>query len=384
VLNTNATVRGEYYLRLSKAAIKNFGSDKASLHLKKEMIDADMKNQLTKVDFELLYVDDEIKIAEAGKVSIANQTLQGDLDYRKYKDSLQAYQSGKKTNLKRLKFIIDTVESLQSKLVGYQDEKLLLDKKIDSLNYVKKYSENLRDFKRNEINEDTRKKIEELEQNAPITSIRYGWMTFIGGLGKKNYYTYDVTLSFGQQIDKKEFSTYTYGLAYMHYNENVNKKEALYFNIGALRIKDNNALFLSTKEIKQERKITSNDTTRTISKTYNAYTDPINELKQVTAFANFFYLFNGKKTGIHFYPSADIRDKGPTLTNLGLGCAMSFVNAKKDQAIINIEGYVQFIDMFNKLDNKPRFWNRNEIGVRFAFPFSFTTSKLNIDEKESK
>ena len=260
-----------------------------------------------------------------------------------------------------------------------------MDLREDSIKRVIKNRGDLRNAGRYKQLKDLQAKLIELEKNPPITRIKFDWLTVIGALGKKSYYTFDPTQDFSQQIQKEELGTFTVGLVWNYYRHSLLRKKAFYANAGFLRMRDNNTSFLSTVAIAQERETSRGDTTRTISRVYNAYTDPVNEYQQWSLFANFFYMFTGRTSGFHIYPSVDIRDHdNSTLTHLGIGYAISFINEKKDQPVINVEGYVKFIDLFNKLDINQKFWNRNEIGIRFTLPLNFLTDKININEKESK
>lgn len=116
------------------------------------------------------------------------------------------------------------------------------------------------------------------------------------------------------------------------------------------------------------------DTTRTVTKKYNAYTDPITDTEAWKFYANFYYLFGTRPFGFHIYPEINFQDDKLTLVHLGLGYVVSFMNTKKDQPTVNAEAYVKFQDVFNQLQSdKKNFWNRNEIGINFSFPINLFT-----------
>ena len=83
-------------------------------------------------------------------------------------------------------------------------------------------------------------------------------------------------------------------------------------------------------------------------------------------------MFGSRTSGFHVFPSHYIPDGRDTAyTNLGLGYVISFLNAKTDKPVLNVEGYIQFNDVFDRLKLKDSFWKRNEIGIRFSLPFAF-------------
>jgi hypothetical protein len=383
-LNTNASVRGEYYIRLSKAAIRNFGSEKASVVFRKEIAEQEHLLGLKKIDIEMdpVYLTDQLTLIDAKKTVSTSDSLTAINEYNSYKDSLRRNLPHR--NYARLKHVTDTLEKLQAKLHEYKKNYLKLQAKTDSITSLQSQRRNLRNYERNRLDRILKDTIAAIEKNALVTRVRFDWLTIIGAIGKKSFYTFDAGLPFGQQLEKKEKGTFSFGFAWNYYWHSYTRNKAFYANAGVLRMRDNNTSYLSTLEVKQEREFSSGDTTRKISKTYNAFTDPVTEFQQWSIFANVFYLFTGRPSGFHFYPSVDIRDDKHTLSHLGIGYTVSFINEKKDEPVINAEGYIQFIDLFNQLEQKARFWNRNEIGIRFTLPLNFYTGKININEKESR
>ena len=149
----------------------------------------------------------------------------------------------------------------------------------------------------------------------------------------------------------------------------------MYINVGILRIVDNNTSLLSTTEVNQERvfKNISGDTVRRVLRKYNAYTDPIAEFKNWQFFTNFYYMFGDKTSGLHLFPNFTLFDDKTKQLNFGIGYIISFKNYKKDQPIINAEGYINFIDLSNELKNDKSNRNKNEIGIRFTLPLNLFT-----------
>lgn len=370
-LNTSGLLEGQYHFRLSKSSITYYYSDKARIHLVMLMdsIDHDQKiKALMVVDSKRsAFLEEQNFLYSFNRAEL--QTNQHRFDSVKAERKM-AFDKGDFASVRKLNAVTDSINLLVTK---GEVALLQLEKVRDSVRFVDSNEIFLRNAQKKIINDAYEQKKIQTELGVPFSKVHLSWLTVIGGMSRKDFYTYDSTLAFSSRISTQNLGTFRIGLAYNYYAENNESKRATFINIGLLRYKDNNTSVLSTQTISQESvtKNAAGDTTRKISKQYNAFSDPIVESHVWSIFGNCYFVQKGKGQSFHVYPSVDIYDKGKTLSNLGLGYVVSFKNAKKDQPIINAEGYVQFQDLFNELDKKAGFWNRNEIGVRFTLPFSF-------------
>lgn len=372
-LNTGGVVEAQYHFRLGRAGITYFESDKARVHRDTLMAYLDYMaqiDQLFKADAERqnLIDDNRFQLSQA----------QYDLDLlQKKRDSinLERKKALNDRNMPALKQLNTLADSIGAVMAKCQTKLVILNKEKDSLAYAASAHNafSLRNAQKHIINEAYRHKKMQMESAAPYNQMRLRWLTIIGGVSRKNFYTFDSNKPFESQFTKQVLDGYRVGLTYNYYRETNETKRARFFNAGFVRYKDNNTALLNTMQINQEIVFKNNggDTTRKVSRPYHVYTDPIVESEVWSLFANWYFINKGRSQSFHLYPSADIYEEGNTVWNLGLGYVICFRNNKKDQPLINAEGYIQFQDLFNQLDGKAGFWNRNEMGVRFTLPFNF-------------
>lgn len=215
-------------------------------------------------------------------------------------------------------------------------------------------------------------KREDIEMNAYIERIHFGWFSINVDFNKQKYYTFFDTLAFNNQIEKKVLDAFNFGVMYNFFWQNISKGQILYINIGLSRLKTNNTGDLSATEINDSRTITNNDVKRLINTKYSAFTSPIVEFRAWQFYSNIYYLFGKQNvSGIHVFPEINFRNTSKTVTNLGIGYVISFNDTKKTKTLINAEAYVKFTDVGNALHQEPGFYKRNEIGISFGIPFNF-------------
>lgn len=376
VLNTNSLIDGQLHFRLGNASgLKYLGIEEAIMKQRKKFLEneLDKKLQMAKQDWEkeLNTRIDVLKLKSAAtttKISASNELQKERISQLKIEQGKISPDNAviKKMSEEILALKKEEEEAIASlKLLQVQTDSLVnVHNNPDDTYFIKSSNDAIEEYD---------KKIETLEKEAPITAIKFGWLTLSAGGSKKNYYTFYDSLSFANQLTKRELSTFRFGLSWNFYSEKSFPKRVTYLNIGFLNYRDNNLKFLSTQSVLQEKTIknTGGDTVRKVSKTYNAYTDQITENTIWNFFANVYFIHSSKTTAFHLFPSVDWYDSKKVISNIGLGYVVSFKNKKKEEPMINAEGYVKFVDLFNKLEGKPFFWNRNEIGVNFTLPFNF-------------
>lgn len=378
VLNTSIVADLQVHFRFTKD-IKRYNylaTDAATLDLQKTMLTNERTRTLAKALTESNWTN-----------HIAGELAhnQFNLDVLRFKiDDNVTKQTGKAsiitTEMAKLTPDAQVIKTTSEELAkleveegNFRTEEKKFVKAIDSLSIVQSDLAAFRLKYINGTNKKTVDSIEKLEQNATLTGVRLTWFTFITGGSKRNFYLYNESLPFSNQIEKKEFNTFRIGLSMNFYDERSFPKKAFYGNIGFVRYKDNNIKLLSTMEVAQTKvvKNSTGDTTRNISKKYNCYTDPITESTVWNIFSNAYFIHSSKSMALHLFPNIELIAHAKNLTNLGVGYVMSFKTEKKERPVVNAEAYIKFVDLFNNLDNRPRFWNRNEIGINFTLPFNF-------------
>lgn len=371
-LNTNVAIQGEWHIPLGKRKFVVDEGDLAQYRLGLKILELKSQNRLDKDGNAVFSVNNKIQESRFQQEIISSQLI-------KKKALLDTIR--KKTDLIfKARYSSDSSKAAWSdslnKTVTAFDK---LEKKfnelrftIDSLQQIKDDANNIL-FSLDQKNEREFKAGKEaLDLTIPLKRVNFHWLSLVAGTGKKNFYTYQPKLPFAQQINKIELVTWKYGVTWNYFRQDLLTDKIFYMNLGLVRMKDNNTGQLSTTDINQEFvfKNAAGDTTRKIAKKYTVFTDPVEEQILWNINANIYYLFGEKSSGIHVFPSLFIPNGKENYFNIGVGYVVSFLNTKKDEPAVNAELYFQFNDLSDSAQLENKFWDRNEIGLRFSLPFS--------------
>jgi len=373
-LNTNVSVSGQWDFQLKKGFHYTYlVSDKFNLNQKKRAIETQWNEKDTRMSDQITSNSSDLSFMRV-QILILDSTLRRHRDtLSRMQDSLTNLRATVPDSIDRIKLVFDSLVKQKTQAEQIEKDRWIAISKADSLGNIitNNIGFTLATQRKNDDERDN--KIRLLEDSAAITGIKFNWLSLFASSGRKNYYTFDPLEAFANQIRKLESNPWKVGIIYNYYSERSFPRRVFLWNIGVFRYEDNNLPLLSTQDITQQKVITNTlgDTTRTISKTYKAFTDEVINSKVWNFVSNIYFLYSSKKAGFHIYPSVDIYDKGKTLANLGIGYLVSFRNTEKEKPIINAEGYIQFQDMTNALKKGNNFLKRSEIGIRFALPFTF-------------
>ncbi|MCE2996211.1 MAG: hypothetical protein ACK5RG_14410 [Cyclobacteriaceae bacterium] len=233
-----------------------------------------------------------------------------------------------------------------------------------------------RERRLDEIDKEYNKKIESLYINQiPNKEISISYLTIAGTIARLGYRTYDPSFPFDSQIQKKDFTGYSYGLEFNRLQSSDLFKRYFFFNAGLLYKRTNNLADLSTTKITNDTNTSSGSVTRKVTNEYNVYTDPIVEFSLWNFYANYYRLAtDGFGSGVHFFIDFQFRDSGKSIYNLGGGYIFGITNAK-DKRLINIEPFLRFNDVSGSLDEKPTsLIKKSQIGISFGLPIYFPTA----------
>jgi hypothetical protein len=220
-------------------------------------------------------------------------------------------------------------------------------------------------------------KILQTELSTNLFSMKQNWFTAIAAVNNQKYYTFFQTLPFAQQLSKNTFTTYSFGLQYNLYWQNLTdaqKRRVDYFNFGLIQQRNNNTGDIGSQTINQKTTLTENDTTREISTSYTAYTSPVVSFNEWNLYFNYYHLFGPTVfSGFHVYPSVEFRNNGETLLNAGLGYVVSLPNKTSGSPTVNAEVYFNFTDLTNDLHASTSLFQRGQLGISIGLPFNFLT-----------
>jgi len=374
-INSNAIFDAQYNIRLNKGVrIRYLSTDASRLHLLRQNIENEKDNQIEALFNDSLKAIND-KFYTSIKLNILSRDIKNNLLKKRELDSiLRILIRTQDYDLEKTRSLYDSCSVLWNCIDSLLADSLKLTFKIDSLDYAIENSFSLRNSYKKDINERFNRKLQELESGASITGINYGWLSFLGGFSRKQYHSYNASLSFDNQVQKNSKSTSRFGLSYNYYWESSFPRTIWYANVGLTRFKDNNTSLLSTQEIIQNYtyKSSSEDSTRVITRKFNAYTEPIFEYTVWELFANFYLINSSKTSAFHVFPSVQVFKGATVLTSFGMGYVFSFKNTKKnDKAVLNAELYVLLQYPFDPQALNEDIWSKNSIGVRLSLPFYF-------------
>ena len=373
-LNTNTGVQLEYHFRLSKAKYIVNRANLAQLISQQQYLDSSyyratdkLENEKAAITEKKEMLDYEIRAINAG-LSLERKKKD---KYRRMVDSLANLGEASFNEMKKHTDTLLMASSAVNKLLADSLTKKLYS---DSLQIVLANWKGLFDAAYIKLDTAYTNATKKVYGNFRFDALEFTWLTLIGGVGNKSYYNFTSSLPLSKQINKRNLATFRGGVSVNWFRQDAFTQKLMYANIGFVRERTNNAWLKTTTDVNQELvyKNAAGDTVRKVTKKYTSYTEKIDTVQQWFLFANFYYMFGSRTSGFHVFPSHYIPDGRDTAyTNLGLGYVVSFLNAKTDKPVLNVEGYIQFNDVFDRLKLKDSFWKRNEIGIRFSLPFAF-------------
>ncbi|MDX3916941.1 MAG: hypothetical protein QHC79_25590 [Pseudosphingobacterium sp.] len=277
------------------------------------------------------------------------------------------------TNIQADKNLLDSIQGLYPKLEKAIKEKNALKFQADSLKGLIQWQTDIISGMENELYTAQSEKDMKALSKITLDGLKLNWFSVTAAAGLKNYYTFDTTRVFSDQIKGDKLLTFRFGANWYYFNINTLYNRFIYLNAGLFLTRDNNTHYLSTTEINQESvfKNAAGDTTRKAARKYNAYTDPITQGVQWQINANFYYLFGSRTSGLHLEPTFAFSKDLPSNLKLNLGYVISFQGKSKETPLINAELYLRINDLTRNLDTRDKYRTQDEIGVRIGLPFAF-------------
>lgn len=160
---------------------------------------------------------------------------------------------------------------------------------------------------------------------------------------------------------------------YARYNFSIKSFSSYFWQAGLAFQYTDNFDALTKKELIDVTNYTPVQGERTSTKKYNVYEGDYSKNKVKLKFYGDFYYFLFPKNiaAIHLFPEHKVAKGENPVTNCGVGFLFSYKDDKTDGAIINAELYYNFLDIFKTTESTYKFFERNDIGLRFTFPIKF-------------
>jgi len=265
-----------------------------------------------------------------------------------------------------------------NKLDSLNYERIQLAQKIDELD-VKILSNKTR---LKSLTTDLDKKLDDsletlqLKLAEKLTNFKINWFNLHYKVLNNSFKTFDASLSYGDQVQKRNYVTHTLGFEFNMYNWNVDPFQSYYLLLGAEGFVTDNKSDLQQVQLNEVTQYGATPGQRSSTKQYNVYTGKYETgIVGAHLYADYYhFLFKNNIAALHVYPEAIL--KANSFCNLGLGFLYAFKD-KKDpsgKSIVNAELYVKFNDLFDAGNSSDPFFKRNDIGLRFAFPINFYTN----------
>lgn len=288
-------------------------------------------------------------------------------------------------NLLQTKYELDsTIKALEGLLKPFDTTKM--SKLSDSLHIAKGTAEILRDsicyaldnypsiktsIRQN--NNARTEAIDNLNFSKAVKGFSFGWFSIGYKVSDNSFKFFDSSRSFDAQVMDTSFVSHAVSVQFSHYKYSSAPYRSLFWDAGlAFSISDNFSSLLK-KEISESSNIGSIPSSRSITDKYNAYQGSYTRnLKIWRTYADLYYfLFKNNTGALHLFPEWIIKDKEIPLGNFGVGFLFSFKDSKTDGAVVNAELYYNLLDLFNSTNSPKKLFERNDIGIRFAFPLQF-------------
>lgn len=384
--NTGTTISGKFHIPLKGQNIEIDGDQRQAaidkVKLLRKVVDDKLADLLK--DNNLTYLNNQY-VNNNFKWDKANDTY---VSKSRSLDSLnKLIDNGHKSGMDPVKLNLMIEKSLELTKELKVQEKIRSDLrfKIDSIKPLLKYRQPDNNYKiqKARLENVFNTKRDSIYLAIPVLAQSTQWISLVGGFNRSNYYSFNNKLPFPEQLKEVSHDNFQFGVELNWFistgpywppgmpNTEPKPVRIQMINFGIVRMGASDIDDYSTMEMTQSRKSVLADTTNTLGKKYNVYTDSIQEFKAWKIYLNYYYsLGKNNSMALHAFPEVQFRDSHKNPLNLGIGLIKSIKN-RKDNAAFNVEIYAKFKDIGKALPQKEAsFLNRNEIGLNFAVPLN--------------
>lgn len=295
----------------------------------------------------------------------------------------------KKVNINNsLKKILSQIKSQESETVQFKKDSLLYEQEKNELELSiierqKKemtsdgYFETLREKINIKFDEATTE-INTKVINQAIEGINIYWISIGYGIRNDGFKLFDSSLSFENQIEKKEALTHKFNIAISHYNWR-NNSNSTYWSTGASFKLGNNLASLDNNKIKDFYTVSTNPNRESFleqSVFVGEFENNLKELKLFFDYYKFFKISDANNLAIHLKPAFLVIEKNKPNTSLWSGIVLPFKKSDEQSSFLNLEIFYSLNDLFNTSASKDNLLGRNMIGLSATLPINFYNPKL--------
>jgi len=211
----------------------------------------------------------------------------------------------------------------------------------------------------------------------PVEGFRMGWFSVGYKLSNDAFKTFNPSLEFSNQVQKEKVISHEFRAQYSFYHWSAWTFKTFFVSAALTYHYKSNYEDLSTIELTEITEYGLRAGDRTSTKKYSAYTGDLKKSQNewVGSFDLYYFMLKNNSVGIHLFPAFRFTENQNPITNLTLGFIIPFKNQKDEKSMVNTEIYYCFTDVFKTTETTFKLFERNKIGLRFAFPINFNLNK---------
>ena len=214
------------------------------------------------------------------------------------------------------------------------------------------------------------------EEGLEALGVKLQWFSIGYRLLSRKFFLYDSLQLYASQSTKKEFVTHQLSVESNWFNWDLKPWECRVIVAGVSFQLDDNFIELDNVDVTESYTSKSGKQSRVHQNKYTGYVgDYQKDQRSVRLYGEVYQFVNRDRSiALHVYPEHLLLKYRKALTNLGMGLFFSFTDKtdKEGKAKINAELYCKLLDLNNNLEKKNyKFYERNDIGIRVAFPLTF-------------
>lgn len=215
-------------------------------------------------------------------------------------------------------------------------------------------------------------KVEKLA-SFTVRGFEMNWWSFGYKVSNRKFKLFYPAATFEAQIVDSSFVSHEASVQWSYYKWRSQGFKTFFTSIGLTLGYDDNFSSLDKREVSETVNYGPTSGTRSVNKKFDAYEgDYEKKLVSLNIYSdNYFFLFNENKAALHFNPEWVIKKNEKPKANCFTGLLLSFKKKDEETTWLNAEIYYQFQDMFKASESDYKLFERNAIGLRFAFPIQF-------------
>lgn len=221
-------------------------------------------------------------------------------------------------------------------------------------------------------------KLEALSFESGVLGFSFNWWSVGYKVNNNKFKLLNGSLPLAQQVYDTSFVSHAVRVQFSNYYLRAAAFRTHFWDLGAIFEFSDNFGSLKKKELSEIKEYGTIPGQRQATKKYSAYEGTYeSDLKGLTLYGDFYYfLFRNNIAAIHINPEWVIKSSLKPVANFYVGFLLTAKSAKTANSVVNFELFYKFLDLFKTTDTEYDLFERNSIGIRFAFPIAFKYNKI--------